>query len=166
MAHVVGQSRYQSTLFPEVLDEVVGRDDPVRVIDAFVDTLDLAELGFSKVTSEEMGRPSYAPGDLLKLYIYGYLHRIRASRRLEAEASRNIQVMWLLNRLKPAFKTIADFRKDHTKGIVGVCRSFILFCREQSLFGGELLAIDGTKIAAVASRKQVLTPQRIAKMNE
>jgi transposase len=166
MAHVVGQSRYQSTLFPEVLDEVIGRDDPVRVIDAFVDTLDLAELGFSKVTSEEMGRPPYAPGDLLKLYIYGYLHRIRASRRLEAEASRNVQVMWLLNRLKPAFKTIADFRKDHAKGIVGVCRSFIVFCREQSLFGGELLAIDGTKIAAVASRRQVLTPQRIAKMNE
>jgi transposase len=166
MAHVIGQSRYQSTLFPEVLDEVIGCDDPVRVIDAFVDTLDLAELGFSKVSSEEMGRPSYAPGDLLKLYIYGYLHRIRASRRLEAEASRNTQVMWLLNRLTPAFKTIADFRKDHAEAIVGVCRSFIVFCREQSLFGGELLAIDGTKIAAVASRKQVFTPQRIAKMNE
>ena len=166
MAHVVGQSRYQSTLFPEVLDEVVGRDDPVRVIDAFVDTLDLAELGFSKVACEETGRPPYAPGDLLKLYIYGYLHRVRASRRLAAEALRNVQVMWLINRLTPAFKTIADFRKDHAKGIVGVCRSFIVFCREQSLFGGELLAIDGTKIAAVASRKQVFTPQRIAKMNE
>jgi transposase len=166
MAHVVGQSRYQTTLFPEVLDEVVGRDDPVRVIDAFVETLDLAKLGFSKVAAEEMGRPPYAPGDLLKLYIYGYLHRIRASRRLEAETHRNVQVMWLLNRLTPAFKTIADFRKDHARAIVGVCRSFISFCREQSLFGGELLAIDGTKIAAVASRKQVFTPQRIAKMNE
>jgi len=166
MGHVVGQSRYQSTLFPEVLDEVVGRDDPVRVIDAFVDMLDLAELGFSKVAAEELGRPPYAPGDLLKLYIYGYLYRIRASRRLEAEACRNVQVMWLLNRLTPAFKTIADFRKDHAKAIVGVCRSFIVFCREQSLFGGELLAIDGTKIAAVASRKQVFTPARIAKMNE
>jgi transposase len=166
MAHVTGQSRYQSTLFPEVLDEVVGRDDPVRVIDAFVDTLDLAELGFSKVAAEELGRPPYAPGDLLKLYIYGYLHRIRASRRLEAETWRNVQVMWLINRLTPAFKTIADFRKDHAQAIVGACRSFIGFCREQSLFGGELLAIDGTKIAAVASRKQVFTPQRIAKMNE
>jgi DDE family transposase/transposase-like protein DUF772 len=112
-----------------------------------------------------MGRPPYAPGDLLKLYIYGYLHRVRASRRLEAETRRNIQVMWLLNRLTPAFKTIADFRKDHAKAIVGVCRAFIRFCREQSLFGAELLAIDGTKIAAVASRKQVMTPQRIAKMN-
>src|ERR1700739_882289 len=98
MAHVAGESRYQATLFPEVLDEVVGRDDPVRVIDAFVDTLDLAEVGFSQGISEERGRPPYAPGDLLKLYIYGYLHRIRASRRLEAEAGRNVQVMWLLNR--------------------------------------------------------------------
>jgi transposase len=166
MAHVTGQSRYQSTLFPEVLDEVVGVDDPVRVIDAFVETLDLAALGFSKVAAEEMGRPPYAPGDLLKLYIYGYLHRVRASRRLEAETRRNVQVMWLLNRLTPAFKTIADFRKDHAEAIVGVCRAFIRFCREQSLFGAELLAIDGTKIAAVASRKQVMTPQRIAKMNE
>jgi len=165
MAHVSGQSRYQSTLFPEVLDEVVSVDDPVRVIDAFVDSLDLAALGFSKVEAEEMGRPPYAPGDLLKLYVYGYLHRVRASRRLEAETRRNVQVMWLINRLTPAFKTIADFRKDHTGAIVGVCRAFIRFCREQSLFGAELLAIDGTKIAAVASRKQVMTPKRIAKMN-
>src|SRR5712675_1211437 len=165
MAHVTGQSRYQSTLFPEVLDEVVSVDDPVRVIDAFVETLDLAALGFSKVEAEMMGRPPYAPGDLLKLYIYGYLHRVRSSRRLEAETGRNVQVMWLLNRLTPAFKTIADFRKDHAEAIVGVCRAFIRFCREQSLFGAELLAIDGTKIAAVASRKQVMTPKRIAKMN-
>ena len=165
MAHVTGQSRYQSTLFPEVLDEVVGRDDPVRVIDAFVEGLDLEDLGFSKVTAEETGRPPYEPGDLLKLYIYGYLHRVRASRRLEAETRRNVQVMWLINRLTPAFKTIADFRKDHAEAIVGVCRAFIRFCREQSLFGAELLAIDGTKIAAVASRKQVMTPQGIEKMN-
>jgi transposase len=165
MAHLAGQSRYQSTLFPEVLDEVVGADDPVRVIDAFVEGLDLAELGFSKVTAEEMGRPPYAPGDLLKLYLYGYLNRVRSSRRLEAEAERNVQVMWLINRLTPAFKTIADFRKDHAGAIVGVCRAFIRFCREQSLFGAELLAVDGTKIAAVASRKQVITPKRIEKMN-
>src|SRR5258708_5905185 len=165
MAHVTGQSRYQSTLFPEVLDEVVGRDDPVRVIDAFVEGLDLEDLGFSKAVAEEMGRPPYAPGDLLKLYIYGYLHRVRASRRLEAETRRNVQVMWLLNRLTPSFKTIADFRKDHAEAIVKVCRAFIGFGREQSLFGAELLAIEGTKIAAVASRKQVVTPQRIAKMN-
>ena len=165
MAHVSGQSRYQTTLFVEVLDEVVGPNDPVRVIDAFVDGLDLAGLGFSKVAAEEMGRPPYAPGDLLKLYVYGYLHRVRSSRRLEAETQHNTHVMWLLNRLSPSFKTIADFRKDHVRAIVGVCRAFIRFCREQSLFGAELLAIDGTKIAAVASRKRVITPQGIEKMN-
>src|SRR3979411_2874425 len=102
MSHVTGASRYQATLFPEVLDDVVGRNDPVRVIDAFVDSLDLGELGFSKVAAEEMGRPPYAPGDLLKLYIYGYLHRIRASRRLEAEARPNVQGMWLVDRLSPS----------------------------------------------------------------
>jgi transposase len=165
MAHVSGQSRYQTTLFPEVLDEVVAAADPVRVIDAFVETLDLAALKFSKVAAEETGRPPYAPGDLLKLYLYGYLHRVRSSRRLEAEAERNVQVMWLINRLTPSFKTLADFRKDHAAAIVGVCRSFIRLCREQSLFGAELLAIDGTKVAAVASRKQVITPKRIEKMN-
>jgi transposase len=165
MAHVTGESRDQATLFPEVLDDLVGRNDAVRVIDAFVDSLGLAELGFSKVAAEDMGRPPYAPGDLLKLYIYGYLHRIRASRRLEAETHRNVQVMWLIKRLTPGFKTIADFRKDHARAIVGVCRAFIRFCREQSLFGAELLAIDGTKIAAVASRKRVITPAKITKMN-
>src|SRR6195952_1741802 len=165
MTHVSGQSRYQTTLFPEVLDEVVGVADPVRVIDAFVETLDLAGLKFCKVAAEETGRPPYAPGDLLKLYLYGYLHRVRSSRRLEAEAERNVQVMWLINRLTPSFKTIADFRKEHAAAIVGVCRAFIRFCREQSLFGAELLAIEGTKIAAVGSRKQVITPKRIEKMN-
>jgi transposase len=164
MAHVSGQSRYQSTLFPEVLDDVVGRDSPVRVIDVFVDGLNLGELGFSKVAAEATGRPPYDPGDLLKLYVYGYLNRVRSSRRLEAEAQRNVEVMWLINRLSPAFKTIADFRKDHARAIIGACRAFIRFCREHSLFGGELLAIDGSKIAAVASRKKVITPARLAKI--
>src|SRR2546429_3338548 len=166
MAHVRGQSRYQSTLFPEILDEVVSIDDPVRVIDAFVETLDLTALGFSKVAAEEMGRPPYAPGDLLKLYIYGYLHRVRARRRLEAETRRNVQVMWLINRLTPSFKTIADFRKDHAEAIVKVCRAFIGFCREQSLFGAELLAIDGTRISAGACRTQVISPKRTGQIND
>src|ERR1700726_3916699 len=165
MAHVTGESRYQTTLFPEVLDEVVSIDDPVRVIDAFGETLDLAALGFSRVAAEEMGRPPYAPGDLLKLYIYGYLQRVPASRRPVSETHPNGQVMWAIKRLKPGFKTIADLRKDHARAIVGVCRAFIRFCREQSLFGAELLAIGGTKIAAGASRKQVITPKRIEKMN-
>src|SRR6266849_10339569 len=163
MAHVAGQSRYQSTLFPEVLDEVVSSEDPVRVIDAFVDTLDLAALGFSKVAAEEMGRPPYAPGDLLKLYVYGYVNRVRSSRALEREAQRNVEVMWLIHSLTPAFKTIADFRKDHPQAIVEVCRKFIGFCRELSLVGGELIAIDGSKMEAVASRKQVITPKSLAK---
>ena len=162
MAHVSGQSRFQSTLYPEYLDEVIAPDSSVRVIDAFVDSLDLAELGFSKVEAEATGRPPYDPGDLLKLYIYGYLNQMRSSRRLERETQRNVEVFWLINRVSPVFKTIADFRKDHPEAIIGVCRSFIKFCREQSAFGGKVLAIDGSKIAAVASRKQVITKKQLA----
>ena len=162
MAHVVGESRYQGLLFSEPLDALVGSDDPVRVVDAFVDSLDLSKLGFSRVETEETGRPPYAPGDLLKLYVYGYLNRVRSSRRLEREAQRNVEVMWLINRLAPSFKTIADFRKDHPEAIVGVCRAFVRFCREQALYGGKVVAIDGSKIEAVASRKKVMTPKRIA----
>jgi transposase len=162
MTHVVGQSRYQATLYPETLDEVIALDSAVRVIDAFVDSLDLGGLGFSKVEAEATGRPHYDPVDLLKLYIYGYLNQIRSSRRLEREALRNVEVFWLINRLAPVFKTIADFRKDHPEAIAGVCRAFIKFCREQSVFGGEVLAIDGSKIAAVASRKQVITKKKLA----
>jgi len=163
MAHVTGQSRYQATLFPEVLDEVIAADNAVRVIDAFVDSLDLARLEFCKVAAEATGRPPYDPRDLLKLYVYGYVNQLRSSRRLEREAERNVEVIWLINRVAPAFKTIADFRKDHPQGIVSVCRAFTRFCREQSLFGAELLAIDGTKITAVASRKQVITPEQLKK---
>lgn len=164
MAHVSGQSRLQTTLFAEALDDLVPGDHAVRVIDAFVDSLDLAGLGFGKVVAEATGRPPYRPGDLLKLYVYGYLNQVRSSRRLAREALRNIEVLWLINRISPAFKTIADFRKDHAAALVGVCRAFIRFCREQALFGAELLAIDGTKVWAVASRKQVMTPARIARM--
>jgi transposase/IS5 family transposase len=163
MAHVTGQSRYQSTLFPAVLDDMVPRDHPVRVIDAFVDNLDLARLGFTKVEAEVTGRPPYRPGDLLKLYIYGYLNQVRSSRRLARETERNIEVFWLTNHVTPCFKTIAHFRKIHVKPIVNVCRAFIAFCRGQELLGGELVAIDGTKIGAVASRKQVITPEKLAK---
>jgi transposase len=163
MAHVSGQARYQATLFPELLDEVIAPDNPVRVIDAFVDSLDLAELKFAKVEAEATGRPPYNPAHLLKLYVYGYLNQVRSSRRLEREARRNVEVFWLIERVAPVFKTIADFRKDHPEAITGVCRAFIEFCRKQSMFGAELLAIDGTKIGAVASRKQVITPDQLAK---
>jgi len=163
MAHLTGQSRDQLSLFPTTLNEAVSADHPVRVIDGFVDSLDLAGMGFSRVVAEEMGRPPYAPGDLLKLYVYGYMNRVRSSRGLEREATRNVEVMWLIHGLTPAFKTIADFRKDHPQAIVEVCRNFIRFCRELSLVGGELIAIDGTKIEAVASHKQVVTPKSLEK---
>ena len=161
MSHVRGQSRHQATLFPEALDDLIPADHPVRVVDAFVDGLDLAALGFGKVETAATGRPPYHPGDLLKLYVYGYLNQVRSSRRLERESRRNVELLWLINRLCPDFKTIADFRKDNRHAIVGTCRSFIRFCREQDLFGAELVAIDGSKFRAVASKKAVYTPKRI-----
>jgi transposase/IS5 family transposase len=161
--HVEGESRYQRALVAPSLDEQVGADHPVRVLDAFVDTLDLKGLGFSKAAAEETGRPPYHPRDLLKLYLYGYANQVRSSRRLEREAERNIEVRWLVNGVSPSFKTVADFRKDHPEAIVGVTRAFVLFCRGQRLYGGELVAIDGTKIEAVASRKKVVTPERLEK---
>src|ERR1700680_4648569 len=135
MAHVAGQSRYQVELVAPALDDLVGSDHPVRVIDAFVGTLDLRHLGFARVEGEATGRPPYAPGDLLKLYIYGYMNQIRSSRRLEREARRNVEVMWLISRVAPSFKTIADFRKDHAKALVGVCRAVIGFCWGQGAVG-------------------------------
>ena len=163
MGHVEGLSRDQRLLWSPSLDEVLGAEHPVRVIDAFVDTLDLKGLGFSKVEAEATGRPPYRPGDLLKLYVYGYANRVRSSRGLEREAARNIEVQWLINRLTPSFKTLADFRKDHPEAIVAVTGAFVRFCRAQWLYGAELVAIDGSKIEAVASRKQVITPGRLAK---
>jgi transposase len=162
VAHVTGQSRYQIELVAPALDDLVGSDHPVRVIDAFVETLDLRDLGFSRVDAEATGRPPYAPGDLLKLYVYGYMNQMRSSRRLEREAARNVEVMWLIDRVQPSFKTIADFRRDHSDAIVKTCRAFVLFCRRQSLMAGDAVAIDGTKIAAAASRKKVITPKKLA----
>ena len=162
MGHIQGQSRQQGTLFPESLEGVIPANNPVRVIDAFVDGLDLHGLGFTGVASADTGRPGYDPADLLKLYVYGYLNQIRSSRRLERECTRNVELLWLLNRLRPSFKTVADFRAEHPQALVAVCRSFTRFCREQGLFAAQLVAIDGTKVQAVASRKQVMTPKRIA----
>jgi transposase len=156
MEHVAGRSRYQSELMGPSLDDIVEPDNAVRVIDAFVDSLDLRNLGFARVETAATGRPPYAPGDLLKLYVYGYMNQMRSSRRLEREAERNLEVLWLIDRVRPSFKTIADFRRDHSQAIVAACREFIRFCRGQSLMGGLIAAIDGTKITAVASRKQVV----------
>ena len=135
--------------------DYVAADAPVRVIDAFVDGLDVKGLGFGRSVPAVTGRPPYDPRDLLKLYLYGYLNEVRSSRRLERECSRNVEVMWLLRRLAPDFKTIADFRRDNGAAIVGTCRAFVLFCRDQGLFTARLVALDGSKFRAAASAKRV-----------
>jgi transposase len=164
MAYIRGDSRTQIALFPQALDELIAADSAVRVIEGFVESLDLAGLGFDKAQPAATGRPPYHPGDLLKLYVYGYLNQVRSSRRLEREAQRNVELLWLLNRLAPDHKTIANFRKDNAQAIVQVCRAFTIFCREQELFGRELLAIDGSKFQAAASRRQHYTAERIGKL--
>lgn len=125
--HVQGQPRAQSTLFPEALDDIVTEDKPVQVVDVFVNEINLDSLGFHRVQAKQTGRPGYHPATLLKLYIYGYLNRIQSSRRLEKETHRNVELMWLLERLQPDFKTIADFRKDNEKGIKNACRQFVSY---------------------------------------
>ena len=166
MSHIAGHDRSQTVLLPESLDEYVGSENPVRFIDAFVDGLDLAAAGFARVIPKTAGRPAYAPADLLKLYIYGYLNRVRSSRRLEAETYRNIEVMWLLRHLKPDFKTIADFRRDNRKAFRPMFRQFVLLCRQMDLFGRELLAVDGTRIKAVNNKDRNFTRASLTKFIE
>jgi transposase len=157
MTHISGFERSQLLLLPEAVDDYVGADNPVRFIDAFVDELNLAAAGFVRVEAKATGRPGYAPADLLKLYIYGYLNRVRSSRRLEMECHRNIEVIWLLRNLKPDFKTIADFRRDNRAAFRSVFREFVLLCRRLDLFGRELLAVDGTRIKAVNNKDRNFT---------
>jgi transposase len=157
MTHITGLDRSQTLLLPEALDDYVGPENPVRFIEAFVEGLDLAVAGFARVQSKDTGRPGYAPADLLKLYIYGYLNRVRSSRRLEAETHRNIEVIWLLRHLKPDFKTIADFRRDNRHAFRAIFRQFVLLCRQLDLFGRELLAVDGTRIKAVNNKDRNFT---------
>ena len=152
MNHRTGLDRSQTLLFPERLEDYVAAENPVRFLDAFVASLDLHTLGFAKARCADTGRPPYEPAALLKLYLYGYLHRIRSSRLLEAECQRNVEVIWLLGKLTPDFKTIADFRKDNLKALQAVARQFTVMCRKLELFGGQLLGIDGTKLAAVNSK--------------
>src|SRR5262249_54221121 len=154
---VEGVDREQSTLFSEYLEDWIVEDNPVRVIDVFVDGLDLAEVGFSGVDPEATGRPSYHPAVLLKLYIYGYLNRVRSSRRLEREAGRNVEAMWLTGRLVPDHKTIADFGKDNGKAIRRVCARFVDLCREMGLLTTASVAIDGSKFKAVNNRDKNFT---------
>ena len=167
---VEGQDRAQGTLFPECLEDWIDEDNPVRVIDVFVDRLDLADLHFAGVNPEATGRPAYHPSVLLKLYIYGYLNRVQSSRRLEREAGRNTEVMWLLGRLIPDHKTIADFRKENGTAIRTVCSRFVALCREMGLLSEPTVAIDGSKFKAVNTRDKNFThakmERRLAQINE
>jgi len=163
MTHISGSERLQLLLLPEAVDDYVGADNPVRFIDAFVDGLDLSAAGFARVAPKATGRPGYAPGDILKLYIYGYLNRVRSSRRLEMECHRNIEVIWLLRTLKPDFKTIADFRSDNRAAFLRVFRQFVLLCRRLDLFGRALLAVDGTRIKAVNNKDRNFTETALEK---
>jgi len=158
---VEGTDRGQTTLFPDCLDDWVDENNPVRAIDAFVDRLPLADLGFDGVAPAETGRPGYHPSALLKLYVYGYLNRVQSSRRLEREAGRNVEVMWLLGRLVPDHKTVADFRKDNGGAIRKVCARFVELCREMGLLATASVAIDGSKFKAVNNRDRNFTQQKI-----
>ena len=158
---LVGADRGQSTLLPECLDEWIDENNPVRAVDAFVDALDLGKLGFEGVVPEVTGRPSYHPSALLKLYIYGYLNRVQSSRRLEREAGRNLEVIWLLGRLVPDDKTIAGFRKDNGSAIRKVCAQFVALCRDMGLLTKASVAIDGSKFKAVNNRDRNFTRAKV-----
>ncbi|MFM0441392.1 IS1182 family transposase [Paraburkholderia strydomiana] len=163
---VEGDDRKQVALLPECIDDYIGQDNPVRVIDVFVDELDLAELGFNGTTPALTGRPSYHPGVMLKIYIYGYLNRVPSSRRLEHECQRNVELMWLTGRLAPDFKTIADFRRDNGPAIRNVCRRFVELCRGLKLLSSDMVAIDGSKFKAVNSRDRNYTAGKIDKRQQ
>jgi len=166
MKHRTGLDRSQTLLFPERLEDYITAENPVRFLDAFAAKLDLHALGFDKAQCAGTGRPPYDPAALLKLYLYGYLHRVRSSRSLEAECHRNVEVIWLLGKLAPDFKTIADFRKDNLKPLKAVARQFTLLCRKLELFGGELLAVDGSKFAAVNARDQNFNAAKLQELIE
>jgi len=164
MNHRTGLDRAQVLLLPETLEDYIAPDNPVRFIHAFVDSLDLFALGFPKAIAAHTGAPPYHPGDLLRLYLYGYLHRVRSSRQLERECHRNLELIWLLRKLAPDFKTIADFRRDHRASFKAVHRQFHLLCHQLQLFGGELIALDGTKLAAVNSRNRNYNEKKLQEL--
>src|SRR5438094_1786250 len=161
-----GEDRLQQTLLPHSLEDYVGAENPVRVIEVFIEELDLAALGFAGMTPAATGRPGYHPSTLLKIYLYGYLNRVQSSRRLERETQRNVELMWLTGRLMPDFKTIADFRKDNGQAIRNVCREFIVLCRRLNLFSDAIVAIDGSKFKAVNNRDKNFTDNKLKKRME
>jgi transposase len=164
MGYIEGEDRKQAVLFPEMLEDYITEENAVRFIDVFIEGLDLCEMGFQRAIPKETGRPAYDPGDLLRLYVYGYMNRTRSSRQLEKEAGRNVEVMWLMRKLRPDFKTIADFRRDNPQAIKKVCREFTLWCKRLELFGGELVAVDGSKFGAVNSPKRNFTEKKLKRM--
>src|SRR5207302_3460423 len=161
-----GEDRMQQALLPHTLEDYVGEENPVRVVEVFIDELDLAALGFAGMTPAATGRPAYHPSTLLKIYLYGYFNRVQSSRRLEREAQRNIELMWLTGRLSPDFKTIADFRKDNGEAIRAVCRQFVELCRRLNLFTRAVVAIDGSKFKAVNNRDKNFTVAKVGKRLE
>src|ERR1700761_5197458 len=163
---VEGDDRKQVALLPECVDDYIGQDNPVRIVDVFVDELDLTTLGFNGTTPAITGRPSYHPGVMLEIYIYGYLNRIPSSRRLERECQRNVELMWLTGRLAPDFKTIADFRRDNGPAIRNVCRRFVELCRGLKLLSSDMVAIDGSRFKAVNSRDKNYTAGKIDKRRQ
>src|ERR1700685_1525244 len=161
-----GEDRMQQALLPHSLEDYVGEENPVRVIEVFIDELDLAALGFSGMTPAVTGRPASHPATLLKIYLYGYLNRFQSSRRLERETQRNIELMWLTGRLMPDFKTIADFRRDSGPAIRAACAQFVVLCRQFNLFTRTIVAIDGSKFKAVNNRDKNFTVAKVAKRIE
>jgi transposase len=163
---IEGEDRRQGALLPEYLDDYVSEENPVRVIDVFVDDLDLAALGFERVIAAATGRPGYHPASMLKLYLYGYLNQVQSSRRLEREARRNTELMWLLGKLAPDFKTIADFRRDNGEAIRATCATFVAICRQVGLLTGGVVAVDGSRFKAVNTRDKNFTPGAVRRRIE
>lgn len=163
---IEGEDRRQGALLPEYLEDYVSEDNPVRVIDVFVDELDLAGLGFERVQAASTGRPGYQPGSMLKLYLYGYLNQVQSSRRLEREARRNTELMWLLGKLAPDFKTIADFRRDNGEALRAACAAFVAICRQVGLLTGGVVAVDGSRFKAVNTRDKNYTPAAVRRRIE
>ncbi|WP_284201070.1 transposase, partial [Sinorhizobium fredii] len=159
-----GKDRRELSFLPECLDDYVAEDNPVHVVDVFIDELDLSGLGFA--TPAATGRPGYSPATMLKLYLYGYLNQVQSSRRLEREAGRNVELIWLTGKLAPDFKTIADFRRDNGDAIRAVCRQFVVLCRQVGLLAGGTVAVDGSRFKAVNTRDKNFTPGAIRRRVE
>lgn len=160
---IKGENREQSTLFPARIDDYISDENPIKIVDAFVYRLNLFELGFKSAEPKSTGRSAYHPSTMLKLYVYGYLNKVQSSRKLEREANRNLELIWLLERLAPDFKGIANFRKDNVFVIKAVCRQFVMLCKQMNMFADSLIAIDGSRFSAVNNRDRNYTKAKDSK---